>query len=40
MQKLHTYCLEKIFSSSVIGVIIIFYISFSEVLSGFLFGVI
>jgi hypothetical protein len=34
MQKLHTYCWEKIFSSSVI------YIYFSEVLSGFLFSVI
>jgi len=40
MQKLHTYCWEKIFSAYVIGVVITFYISFSEVLSGFLFGVI
>ena len=37
MLKVCTYFLEKIFSAYVIGVIIIFYISFSEVLSGFCF---
>jgi hypothetical protein len=39
MQKLRTYFWEKIFSAYVIGVIIIFYISFSEFLSGFLFSI-
>jgi len=40
MQKLHTFSWEKIFSAYVIGVVIMFYISFSEVLSGLIFSTI
>jgi hypothetical protein len=40
MQKLHTYCWEKIFSAYVIGVIIIFYISFSWSFLAFFFSIV